>query len=82
MRFRSTNSNELSVTFKDAVLRCLPEDGGLYVPDKAMDIRQLFLYMDENTSFPDLVAAVAPSPAPAATPSRYGSASGFRKIPW
>jgi threonine synthase len=26
-----------------------------------MDIRQLFLYMDEQTSFPDLVAAVAPS---------------------
>jgi threonine synthase len=49
------------VSFKEAVLNCLPPDGGLYVPGKVMDIRQLFLYMDEETSFPDLVAAVAPS---------------------
>jgi threonine synthase len=61
MQFRSTNSTEPLVSFKDAVLDCLPPDGGLYVPDKAMDIRQLFLYMNEETSFPDLVAAVAPS---------------------
>jgi len=61
LHFRSTNSGDISVTFKDAVFRCLPEDGGLYVPDKATDIRQFFLYMDENTSFPDLVAAVTPS---------------------
>jgi threonine synthase len=61
MQFRSTNSSEPLVSFKDAVLECLPRDGGLYVPDKAMDIRQLFLYMSEETSFPDLVAAVAPS---------------------
>jgi len=61
MRFRSTNSSEPLVSFKDAVLRCLPPDGGLYVPDSAMDIRQLFLYMDEDTGFSDLVAAVVPS---------------------
>ena len=28
------------------------------------------------------IAMVAPRPAPAATPSRYGSASGLRKTPW
>jgi len=61
MRFRSTHSSEPLVSFKDAVLNCLPPDGGLYVPDKAMDIRQLFLYMNEDTTFPDLVTAVAPS---------------------
>jgi threonine synthase len=61
MRFHSTNSNEPLVSFKEAVLNCLPPDGGLYVPDKVMDIRQLFLYMNEETSFPDLVAAVTPS---------------------
>jgi len=67
MQFRSTNSSESSeireplVSFRDAVLRCLPPDGGLYVPDRAMDIRQLFLYMDEEIGFSDLVAAVAPS---------------------
>jgi len=67
MQFRSTNSSESSeiqkplISFKDAVLHCLPPDGGLYVPDSAMDIRQLFLYMDEEIIFSDLVAAVTPS---------------------
>jgi len=49
------------VPFKDAVLNCLPEDGGLYVPDQAADFRQFFLHMDEKTSFNELVAAVSPS---------------------
>jgi len=65
MWFRSTNSKDTTqeqlVSFRDAVLGCLPADGGLYVPDKMMDIRQFFLYMDEQTTFPELVAAVAPS---------------------
>ena len=61
MKFRSTHSNESLVSFKEAVLDCLPDGGGLYVPDRVMDIRQLFLYMDEETGFPDLVAAVTPS---------------------
>jgi len=65
MWFRSTNSvkdttQEKLVSFRDAILGCLPEDGGLYVPEKMMDIRQFFLYMDEQTTFPELVAAVAP----------------------
>jgi len=49
------------VSYKEAVLNCLPDDGGLYVPDKLADIRQFFLHMDEKTSFNELVAAVAPS---------------------
>jgi threonine synthase len=61
MRFRSTNSKSYSVSFKDAVLRCLPPEGGLYVPDQVMDIRQFFLYMDENITFPELVSVVAPA---------------------
>jgi threonine synthase len=66
MWFRSTNSvkdtpQEQLVSFRDAVLGCLPVEGGLYVPDKVIDIRQFFLYMDEQTAFPELVAAVAPS---------------------
>lgn len=47
------------------MLKCLPEDGGLYVPDQSSyltaDFRQFFLHMDEKTSFSELVAAVAPS---------------------
>ncbi|MDR1277896.1 MAG: threonine synthase [Treponema sp.] len=61
MQFRSTRSNKPLVSFKDAALRCLPPDGGLYVPARVMDIRQFFLYMDAATSYPELVAAVAPA---------------------
>jgi len=60
MQFRSTNSREVLVSFKEAVLHCLPPDGGLYVPAKAADLRQLFMYMNEQTSFHELVAAAAP----------------------
>ncbi|MCL2319212.1 MAG: threonine synthase [Treponema sp.] len=61
MHFRSTKSHTPQVSFKDAVLRCLPPDGGLYVPSTVMDLRQFFLYMDEGTSYPELVATVAPA---------------------
>jgi len=61
MQFRSTQANEPQVSFKDAVLRCLPPGGGLYVPSQVMDLRQFFLYMDEETSYPELVATVAPA---------------------
>jgi len=61
MQFRSTISNEPQVSFKDAVLNCLPPDGGLYIPSKVTDLRQFFLYMDEATSYPELVAAVTPT---------------------
>ena len=71
MQFRSTRSHDSSaynavthsaeVSFKDAVLRCLPLDGGLYVPSEVMDLRQFFLYMNEDTGYPELVATVAPA---------------------
>ena len=61
MQFRSTKSKDSLVSFKDAVLNCLPPDGGLYVPEHAMDLRQFFLYMDEKISYHELVATVAPS---------------------
>jgi threonine synthase len=60
MLFKSTDSDEVSVSFRDAILSCLPPEGGLYVPSSIVDMRQFFLYMDENTSFPELVSAIAP----------------------
>jgi threonine synthase len=60
MQFKSTRSQDL-LSFKDAVLRCLPPDGGLYVPAALMDMRQFFLYMDGETTFHDLAATVTPS---------------------
>ncbi|MDR2070230.1 MAG: threonine synthase [Treponema sp.] len=61
MYFRSTKSNEAPVSFKEAVLHCLPLDGGLYVPASVMDMRQYFLYMDTETTYPELAATVTPS---------------------
>ena len=60
MQFRTTVSQEIQTSYKEAVLRCLPPDGGLYVPSEMMDLRQFFLHMDEKTSYPELVSAVAP----------------------
>jgi threonine synthase len=61
MQFRSTKSSESLVSFKDAVLHCLPPDNGLYVPDSVIDMRQFFLYMDSGTSYPELVSTVTPA---------------------
>ncbi|MDR0588924.1 MAG: threonine synthase [Spirochaetaceae bacterium] len=60
MQFRSTQLDDTLVSFKDAVLRCLPAGEGLYVPASVTDMRQFFLYMDINTSYPELVATVTP----------------------
>jgi threonine synthase len=63
MLFKSTDAGADSgvppVSFKEAALRCLP-DGGLYVPASLMDLRQFFLYMNSDSTYPELVAAVAP----------------------
>jgi threonine synthase len=61
MYFRSTVSKTPAVLFKEAILRCLPpEEGGLYVPDLAPDLRPFFLHMGEETSYAELAAAVTP----------------------
>jgi threonine synthase len=61
MHFRSTQAHEPLVSFKDAVLHCLPAEGGLYVPAMIPDLRQYFLYMDAGTAFPELVSTLAPA---------------------
>jgi threonine synthase len=60
MYFRSTRFPETVVPFKEAILRCLPEGGGLYVPDSVPDLRPFFLHMGEETSYLELTAAVTP----------------------
>lgn len=59
MQFRSTNSKDPHVSLKEAVLRCLPSDNGLYVPSQVMDLRKFFFGMDERISYSELVAAIA-----------------------
>ncbi|MDR2794074.1 MAG: threonine synthase [Treponema sp.] len=60
MLFRSTQSNTTRVSYKEAILNGLPPEGGLYVLDSVMDMRQFFLYMDSETTFQELVSAISP----------------------
>jgi threonine synthase len=61
MQFRSTRSTAQEVSFRNAIFNCLPLDGGLYVPASVLDMRQYILYMDAETTFPELVGALAPA---------------------
>lgn len=58
MRFTSTRNKSLSVGFSKAVLECMPEDGGLYVPLNTEDLRRWILYTDENTSWTSLAGTL------------------------
>lgn len=60
MWFRSTNSDTI-VSFREAILNCLPPEGGLYVPEKTIDLRQLIAQMNEESNFCDVTAAITPS---------------------
>jgi threonine synthase len=60
MRFASTKNTGTSVSFKTAVLRCLPEEGGLFVPASPPDLRQFMLHMDEETGFPEMLSSLIP----------------------
>jgi len=61
MQFRSTKSGNPLVSLNEAMQRCLPGDGGLYVPDQVEDLRSCFLSMDCINNFNELVASAAPS---------------------
>ena len=58
MKFTSTRNKSLSVGFSQAVLNCMPDDGGLYVPFETEDLRRWILYTDENTSFSSLAGSL------------------------
>jgi len=58
MLFRSTNSRDPQLSFKDVVFRCLPDDGGLYIPSRVRDLREFFLHAEEGTNYPACVAEV------------------------
>ena len=58
MKFVSTRDNKNIVTFKEAILNCMPSDGGLYVPCDGEDLRNWILYADENTSFANLAGTL------------------------
>ena len=68
MQFRSTLDKEqinsvsqrLSASFKEAILTCLPLQGGLYIPTGVLDLRQFFMQMDDDISYQELITALTP----------------------
>lgn len=58
MRFVSTRNGKDSVSFKQALLDCMPADGGLYVPDGNDDLRRWILYTNDNTSFSNIAGTL------------------------
>jgi threonine synthase len=58
MRFTSTRNKVDTVGFAQAVLDCMPQDGGFYVPSCTEDLRRWILYTDEKTSFASVAGAL------------------------
>jgi threonine synthase len=58
MRFTSTRNKVDTVGFAQAVLDCMPRDGGYYVPADTEDLRRWILYTDENTTFASIAGAL------------------------
>ena len=58
MKFISTRNSEKEVSFSQAVLDCMPQDGGLYVPSAPSDLHRWILYADENTSFANIAGTL------------------------
>lgn len=58
MRLTSTRDKSVNSSFANAILNCMPKDGGLYVPDGTADLRRWILYTNENTSFSSIAGAL------------------------
>ncbi len=58
MKFISTRNPENSVNFEKAVINCLPEDGGLFVPGEDRDLRKWILYTNQETSFQSIAGSL------------------------
>ena len=58
MQISSTRNKQNIVTFSKAIVDCLPQDGGMYVPAHEMNLRPWIYYMNENTSFSSIAGAL------------------------
>lgn len=58
MELVSTRNSKRIVSFRNAVLDCLPRDGGLYVPAREEDLRPWIMYMDETTKFSSIAGTL------------------------
>lgn len=58
MRFVSTRNKNFSIPFSQAIVDCLPQDGGLYVPVSEENLSPWIMYMDENTTFNSIAGSL------------------------
>lgn len=58
MKFYSTNQQSEAVSFKDAVIKSLPSDSGLYFPEEIPELDFLFLETLDYYSLPDIGAEI------------------------
>lgn len=58
MKFISTRNPEKNVNFEDAIFNCICDDGGLYVPASAPDLRKWIMYTNSQTSFSSIAGAL------------------------
>lgn len=58
MKFTSTRDKSLRVGFTQAVMNCLPKDGGMYVPCEMEDLRKWILYTDEDSTFSSIAGSL------------------------
>ncbi len=58
MKFISTRNKSDQVSFSDAILKCLPSDGGLYVPAYSENLSPWVSHLDENTSFSSIAGSL------------------------
>ncbi|ULQ59012.1 threonine synthase [Brucepastera parasyntrophica] len=58
MELISTRNSKKTVSFRNAVLDCIPQDGGLYVPANEENLHPWIMYMDEKTSFSSIAGTL------------------------
>ncbi len=58
MKFISTRNNTKEVEFSQAILNCLPNDGGLYAPAYAENLSPWIRYMDKDSTFVSIAGSL------------------------
>lgn len=53
-----SNNQDEQVSFAEALLHCIPKDGGMYVPAYSEDLRPWILYMNQATSFQSIAGSL------------------------
>ena len=59
MHYYSTNNKSIKVSFREAVLKGLSNDGGLFMPVSVPSIKRSFIESIENKSFQEIALEIA-----------------------